>query len=148
MAERDEIAQIREDLLQQQVASVTLLNIVKESDKKLDEVLGAVRSIQVQQAMVDARLNAVDARLSSVDARVGALSQDMIGSFRQLAMDRAQEEQRLSERLDRIDTANDEHNDDLIRWRNDVFERVNKVEATIDAKLDQVIALLTQKTGE
>lgn len=92
----DEITKIKEDLLQQQAASITLVGIVQQSDKKLDELTGAVRALQVQSTIVDARLGAMDARLSAVDARVQALSQDVIASARQ-------SEQRMSGIEDKLD---------------------------------------------
>lgn len=100
MAEQDELAQLREDLTQQQAASMTLLGIVQEGDKKLTEVLGEVRSLVVQQTMVDARLGATEARLSAVDARVNALALDTQRSFQQVAQAQQQMEERIMKRID------------------------------------------------
>lgn len=106
--EEERLAAVEESLIQQQAASLTLLGVVQESDKKLDKLTSAMQTVQVNGIIVDARLNAMDARLSTVDARVQALSQDVIASARQ-------NEQRMGR---------------------------------IEDKLDQVIALLSQKSGE
>lgn len=93
MTEHDELAQLREDLTQLQAASLTLLGIVEETDRKVGELTGAVRSIQVHEAIVDARLNTVDARMAS-------MKHEMDLSFQQVAQAQQQMEDRLNKRID------------------------------------------------
>lgn len=100
MAEQDELAQLREDLTQQQAASMTLLGIVQESDKKLDEVTGAVRSIQAHEAIVDGRLDTIDARLNHQRVRIDNMHMDMQRSFAHVAQAQQQMEDRLNKRID------------------------------------------------
>jgi hypothetical protein len=85
MAEHDELAQLREDLTQQQAASITLLDIVKSIDRNVTEIVGAVRSIQAHEAIVDARLSAIDARAQAAAAEMKLFKSDMERSFEQVS---------------------------------------------------------------
>ena len=104
MAEQDEIAKIKEDLTQQQAASMTLLGIVKDIDRKVDELAGMAKATQIESSIIETRLTTVDRRLDAVKL-------DMTNSFRQVEATMA--------------------------TKQDV--------AALDAKMDQVIALLTKK---
>jgi hypothetical protein len=77
MAEQDEIAKIKEDLTQQQVASMTLLGIVKDIDHKVDELTGTTKATQIESSIIETRLTTVDRRLDAVKL-------DMTNSFRQV----------------------------------------------------------------
>lgn len=89
----ERVERLEERATQQEAASLTLLGIVKETDRKVDELTGAVRSIQVHEAIVDARLNTVDARLASI-------KHEMDLSFQQVAQAQLQMEDRLNKRID------------------------------------------------
>lgn len=115
MAEQDEIARLKEGLTQQQAASMTLLGIVEQADRKLDELTGAVRSVQAHEAIVDARLN-------TVDARINAMQRDIEASFRQIDASMATK-QDLAYLATKVDTLAEE----------------------MHSKLDQVIELLTKR---
>lgn len=78
MAEEQEtteqkMAQLREDLLQQQVGSQTLLGIVKSIDAKVDELTGLVRATQIESTIVETRLSTIDRRLDAMRLERSAL---------------------------------------------------------------------------
>jgi hypothetical protein len=100
MAEHDELAQLREDLTQQQAASITLIGIVKSIDQKVDELAGMAKATQIESSIIEARLTTVDRRLDAVKL-------DMTNSFSQLAAYQIQAEKRLDARLDAMATKQD-----------------------------------------
>lgn len=126
---QQKIAQLKEEQIQQRAAAYTMLGIVQDNDKKLTEVLGTVRSTQAHEAIVDARLN-------TIDARINAWSQDMAASFRQVEAtvatkeDLAEMETRMNGKFDRMEG------------------RIDALVKEMNSKFDQVISLLTQKSGE
>lgn len=131
-SEEQRISDLEEKAKQQEAASITLLDIVKGIDHNVTELTGSVRSVVLQQAMIDVRmgatetrLGAVDLRLNMLDTRVGALAQDMANSFRQVEATMASK-QDLAYLATKVDTLAEE----------------------MHGKLDQVIDLLTRKPEE
>lgn len=96
--EEQRLAALEESLVQQQAASMTLLGIVKDIDKKVDELTGMVRATQIEGTIVETRLSTIDARLS-------ATQHDMTNSFRQLAVYQGQIETRLDDMATKEDVA-------------------------------------------
>jgi hypothetical protein len=71
MATQEErLDNLEERIVQNEAGSITLLGIVKEVNDKVDGLIGSTRSIQVNAAIVDARLNAIDARMGVMAARL------------------------------------------------------------------------------
>src|SRR5215469_7818509 len=106
----ERVERLEESLIQTRAAGETMLGIIRSLDKKADELTGAVRAIQVNGAIIDARLNAMDARISIFDAQMTAVRRDMEASFRQVAatmatkQDLADLENRVGERISTLDS--------------------------------------------
>lgn len=152
-SEEQRISDLEEKATQQEAASITLVGVVQTINTKVDGLAGTARSIQAHELVVDSRLGTIDNRLNAQRVQIDNMQLDIQRSFGQVAATMATKDDlatmgtQLNERLTTIDEANDEHNDDLIRWRNEVIEHVNKTEAALNAKLDHLIELLT-KQGE
>lgn len=98
----ERIAKVEESLIQQQAASLTLLGIVKDIDRKVDEINGNMRSIQAHEMLVDARISAVNAQVASTDAQVRLLQQGMAASFKQMVEDVDDRFDTLEVKLNRV----------------------------------------------
>lgn len=106
----ERIRHLEERDRQHEASSMTLLGVVKAVDGKVDELTGAMRSVQAQEAIVDARLNAMNVRLDAHEKRLSAMGtnlqthiDDTRESFHKVAQAQEQMERRIDVRMDTLE---------------------------------------------
>ena len=74
--EEERIANLEEKATQEEAARMTLLDIVRGIDRKVDELAGMAKATQIESSIIETRLTTIDRRLDAVKL-------DMTNSFRQ-----------------------------------------------------------------
>lgn len=73
----ERLDQIEERQRQQELTNMTMLNLVKGIDGKVDELTGMMRATQIESSIIETRL-------TTIDRRIDAVKLDMQRSFAQV----------------------------------------------------------------